>query len=352
MSSPGITVLITTYNYGRFIEEAIESVLSQDYPADKMEIVVVDDGSTDDTAERVKKYESKIKYFQKPNGGQASALNFGFARARGEIIALLDADDFFLPGKLACVTEAFQSDPALGMVYHSLQEWNTQTNERHEANFPLISGDIRTVPGLFFSYYPHPTSCVSFRRTSLARLLPIPEVIRMIADAYLVNLIPFLSSIRAVPESFIVYRIHGENSLPYFANVYQADESQMPIETREARLRRWQIVIDAMRKWLVDNGYTRRQIPVRTFLDCWALWQKKERFLIKPPGRARFFWFVVFENYAASPLQSWKLTAYNYLSALSALIFGYKKAHQMYEWRKRGMEMIQRWFEKPLRTRR
>jgi glycosyltransferase involved in cell wall biosynthesis len=329
--------LITTHNYGQFIEQAIDSVLSQDFPLDQVEILVVDDGSSDDTSERVRNYGSRIQYLYKPNGGQASALNLGIARARGEIIALLDADDLFLPRKLARVMEAFQKDQRLGMVYHRLQEWNMQTNERHETNFPLVSGDIRTVPGLFFSYYPHPTSCISFRRTFLIRLLPIPEDIRMLADAYLVNLIPFLSPILAVPESLVLYRIHGRNN-------YYADERQIPPEARKNRLEKWQIVIAAMHNWLLDNGYTRNQLPVRTFLDCWTLWQKKERLLIKPPGRIRFFWFVVFENYAYSPLQTWRLTAFNYLSAFSALIFGYKKAHLMHEWRARRMKSTQRSF--------
>ena len=69
MTTPVITVLITAYNYGQFIEQAIDSILSQDYPADKTQILVVDDGSTDDTSERVKRYGSRIDYFQKPNGG-------------------------------------------------------------------------------------------------------------------------------------------------------------------------------------------------------------------------------------------------------------------------------------------
>jgi glycosyltransferase involved in cell wall biosynthesis len=97
LNAPDVTVLITTYNYGRFIE-SIGGVLSQDYPADKKEIVVVDDGSTDDTADRIRKYGSKIRCFHKPNEGQASALNLGFAKGRGNFIFLLDA------GKLARMT--------------------------------------------------------------------------------------------------------------------------------------------------------------------------------------------------------------------------------------------------------
>ena len=81
MREPAVSVLITTYNHGRFVGEAIESLLSQDFPPDRFEIPVVDDGSTDDTQERVKKYGERIRYFYRPNGGQAAALNYGIARA-------------------------------------------------------------------------------------------------------------------------------------------------------------------------------------------------------------------------------------------------------------------------------
>src|SRR5258707_583014 len=207
--APTVTVLITAYNYGQFIEETIDSVLSQEYPLDKIQVLVVDDGSTDDTAERIKKYGSRIEYFHKPNGGQASALNFGFAKARGEIVALLDADDLFLPSKLARIADAFQQDPALGMVYHRLREWHTQTGERRDWPFPPVSGDVHKVPDQFLSYAPQPTSAISFRRTSLGSLLPIPEDIQMLADCFLVALIPILSPILAIPEFLALYRIHG-----------------------------------------------------------------------------------------------------------------------------------------------
>src|SRR5258708_3106417 len=127
---PPITVLITTYNYGGFIEETIDSVLGQEFPPDQVQIVVVDDGSTDDTAERLKKYGSRIEYFRKANGGQASALNLGIAKARGEILALLDADDLFLAGKLERGREEFERNPELGMVYHRMQEWHMDSRER------------------------------------------------------------------------------------------------------------------------------------------------------------------------------------------------------------------------------
>lgn len=335
MNLPLITVLITAYNYGQFVEQAIDSVLAQDYPPERVEVLVVDDGSTDDTSERVKRFGSRINYLSKPNGGQASALNFGIARARGEIIALLDADDFFLPPKLARIMEAFNGDPALGMTYDHLQEWHEETGERRAwPYFNALSGDVRKKSDLFLSYLPQPTSAICFRSSCLKPLLPIPEQIRMLADCYLVALIPFLAPVYAIPEFLAVYRIHGGNS-------YFADEQQLPVATRRDRLRMWQVVIDAMHKWLGDNGYTRKQPPVRDFLNLWARHQQTNRFLINPPGRLGFFRYVVWENYSNSSRQAWRFTALNYLTAFSALVFGYERAHAMDEWRGNVMKTFQ-----------
>jgi glycosyltransferase involved in cell wall biosynthesis len=258
MSTPLVSVLITTYNYGRFVEEAIESVLSQDFPCDQLEILVIDDGSTDDTSERVKKYGLRIRYFYKPNGGQAAALNYGIARACGEIVALLDADDLFMPGKVKRIAETFEKDPGLGMVYHRLLEWNAQTDERRERSFSPISGDLHKVPDRFLSYTSEPAACVSFRRSALTRLLPIPEDIRMLGDCYLVTLMPFLTPILAIPEFLALYRIHGSNN-------YGAGERELPLEVQKRRLHMWGIATNAMCEWLDKNG-VKRQAPVRAFL--------------------------------------------------------------------------------------
>lgn len=342
MAAPLVTVLITTYNYGRFIEQAIDSVLSQDFPPDEVEIVIIDDGSTDDTGERVKKYGSLVRYFFQANGGQAVALNAGFARASGKIVALLDADDLLLPGRLARIADAFLQNPAVGMVYHRMLEWNMETNERRETTFPLVSGDVKTRPALFLSYEPQATSCISFRRASLNGLLPIPEHIRMLADGYLVDLMPFVSPILAIPEVLAVYRVHGKNH-------FYADDKEMLAEVRRKKLKMRQILVDAMHKWLADNGYTSRQLPVRIFLNCWDLYLQSEGFLIEPPGRLRFFWWIVKRNHTDSVSQTWRFTLFNYVTAIPALFFGYSNMDLMYRWRlsvlettKRGCRIISR----------
>src|ERR1700683_4600223 len=100
MARPLLSVLIDTYNHERFIEQAIVSVLEQDVAEADREIVVVDDGSTNRPPEIVRKFEPRVRLIRKKNGGQASAFNIGIPECRGEIIAFLDGDDWWAPGKL------------------------------------------------------------------------------------------------------------------------------------------------------------------------------------------------------------------------------------------------------------
>ena len=100
-----LSVLIDTYNHERFIEEAVLSVLGQDFPASDREILVVDDGSTDRTPEILAKFLPDIRILRKPNGGQASAFNYAIPECRGEIISMLDGDDWWAKDKLRSTCE-------------------------------------------------------------------------------------------------------------------------------------------------------------------------------------------------------------------------------------------------------
>lgn len=333
MSFPLISTVITTYNYGQFVEEAIESVLSQDYPLEKVEIVVVDDGSTDNTPERVRKYGTRIKYIKKMNGGQASALNRGITSASGEIISLMDADDIFLPGKLARVADAFQRNAELGMVYHRLQEWHVETGERREWPFREVSGDVHKNPKEFFWYVPQPTSAISFRRSCLAPLLSIPERIRMLADCYLVALIPFVSPVLAMPEFLTVYRIHGKNS-------YSNAAPDIPREDRAKRLQMWHILIEEMEEWLAKSAYTGDGSAAREFLWRWALFEQSERFLVAAPGRLEFFRHLMLYDRCYGPYISGRLRAINYFNAFGALLTGYGGFHAVDAFRNRAIRLL------------
>jgi glycosyltransferase involved in cell wall biosynthesis len=329
-----VTVLIDTFNYGRFIEEAIESVLSQDFPSDQMEVLVVDDGSTDNTAELVKKYAPRVQYLYKSNGGQGSAFNLGVAKARGEIVAFLDADDYWLPGKLRRVVEEFQKNPGLGMVYHPYLEIDMQSNERRPSKFRPISGSLFENEEEFFWYHP-PGTCASFRRKFLEQVLPAPEGLRTQADGYIGALIIFVAPILAIPECLATYRFHGKN-------LYHAEESQTPVDVLRNRMPMRRILVAAMRKWLAENGFTRKQSPVRSFLDRWTLYQESDEFQLESPKRLHFFRHLLLYNRCYASHMTTRLRVINYVNALGALILGYDRFSLLEKWRTQWADKLGR----------
>jgi glycosyltransferase involved in cell wall biosynthesis len=114
MKTPLVSVIVPTYNYAEFIGEAIKSVLDQ--TIQDFEILVIDDGSTDNTKEVVLSFGDKVRYFYQSQQGPAKARNKGIVESKGEYIAFLDADDVWLPSKLEKQVNLFRSNPKLGMV--------------------------------------------------------------------------------------------------------------------------------------------------------------------------------------------------------------------------------------------
>ncbi|MEM1173080.1 MAG: glycosyltransferase, partial [Cyanobacteria bacterium P01_H01_bin.35] len=112
---PRVSVIIATYNNAHYILEAIASIFNQTYTS--YEIIVIDDGSTDKTREVLQPYIDKIRYVYQENKGVSHARNLGLEMARGEFISFLDADDFFLPDKLAKQIAIFNARPSLGIVH-------------------------------------------------------------------------------------------------------------------------------------------------------------------------------------------------------------------------------------------
>ena len=119
--SPRVTCLISTYNYGHFLPRAIDSVLRQTYPAEALDIVVVDDGSTDDTAEVVQPYLDRVHYVHKENSGLLSTLNRGLDEVKGELIAFLSADDEWHRDKLSKQADFLAERPDVGLVYTDME---------------------------------------------------------------------------------------------------------------------------------------------------------------------------------------------------------------------------------------
>jgi glycosyltransferase involved in cell wall biosynthesis len=215
---PFVSVLITTYNYGHFIEWAIDSVLAQTLNKDDMEVIVVDDGSTDDTHLRLKRYDGRVICIRKDNGGQASAFNCGIRRARGEIIALLDSDDYWASDKLQITADHFKKNDALDIFYHNLQIVDTYgTSVRpYYTDIPAASApekiDTASVLRGSLKTFP-PTSGMVFRKSCLDRIMPVPEHYDICADTYM-HYFSYLNAreILFVPQMHGYYRMHGKNN--------------------------------------------------------------------------------------------------------------------------------------------
>jgi GT2 family glycosyltransferase len=213
MANPFISVLIDTYNHENFIEQAVRSVLEQDFRGDR-EIIVVDDGSTDKTPEILRKFESHVRILRKTNGGQASAFNLGIQQCRGEIISFLDADDWWAPNKLRRVVQAMTADPLIGFVGHSIvnvlrdgQEMIETLRDgfRFQAN-SMEGAALFRRRGCFLG-----TSRMTIRAELLRTIGPVPEEIIIQADEYLFTLAAVLAPLQILPEPLTYYRHHESN---------------------------------------------------------------------------------------------------------------------------------------------
>jgi len=143
---PFVSVIISTFNRGWILSEAVDSVLSQDYAP--FELVVVDDGSTDDTAEILSAYaDPRLRVHFQPNRGVSAARNCGIMHTSGELIAFLDSDDLWLPGKLSAQVQFFQQHPD-ALICQTEEIWirnKIRVNPKNRHQKP--SGDI-FVPSL------------------------------------------------------------------------------------------------------------------------------------------------------------------------------------------------------------
>jgi len=316
MTNPLVSVVIDTFNYGHYVEEAVESALAQDFPREMYEILVVDDGSTDDTAERLEKYGDSIRYLPKANGGQASAFNFGFAAARGEIIALLDADDLWLADKLRRVCETFEKNPEAGMVYHRTHLWRGGANLENDSYFVDVSGRVTESRASLLRYPMVGTSCLAFRRSVLNKLLPVPETLRSQADAYLTALIIFAAPVVALPEFLAKYRMHG-------ANLFQTNTTVPKREVLEHRMEMRASLSKEIRTWLERNGHDLAKPDLRAYLMQWTKANELDSFRLCKPGRWRYFRHLFEMPRLYGEIMSERHRAYSYVRAFSALILGY-----------------------------
>jgi glycosyltransferase involved in cell wall biosynthesis len=215
------SVIICAYNYGRFLLRCLESVLSQSQPAD--EIIVVDDGSTDETAEVVRRFP-QVRYIWQENAGKAAAFNRAFRDSQGDVICHLDADDYWLPRKIERVTKTLAAHDAGGILHDAIYvdrdgKYIYGSEVAAENGFATRRLSLHDVLLMRLIYRPpnaisgelglFNTVCV--RREAVADCFPLPTELGLAVDGALA-----LSAARHdlvhLSEKLSAYRHHGNNS--------------------------------------------------------------------------------------------------------------------------------------------
>ena len=213
--APAVSVVIATYDFERYLARAIDSVLAQDYPAEAIEIIVVDDGSTDGTPELMRAYEAppaRVRYIRKPNGGHLSAFDRGIGEATGDYIALLDGDDEWLPHKLREQVALLEARPDLGLVHGDMRVVDDEGRVLAESFF--AESGIRNVEGdLLWSLVRGntiTTSALLVRASLRERFHPIPAWAR-VQDWWISLCVAEVAGIGCIHEPVVDYRRHGSN---------------------------------------------------------------------------------------------------------------------------------------------
>ena len=251
-AQPTVSVLITCYNYGAFVGEAIDSILEQTYGA--IEIIVSDDASQDDSCEVVESYIDRgvaIKLLRNPHGGMAATLNAAYRHATGEILCLLDADDTYLPYKIATVVEAFQTHPAAGFAIH--RAYMVDQRQRPRGVYPLLA----TLPSgnCFRQTYDNagilmglpPTTNLAFRREVGDRIFPIPVEYTGYAEQTIQRMAPLMTELCAIDAPLARWRLHGQN-----------DQNSQRMTAK--RLTRELAIMQSL--WFAQKSYLDRLDPV------------------------------------------------------------------------------------------
>jgi glycosyltransferase involved in cell wall biosynthesis len=229
LSDPlSVDVLIANHNYARYLPAAIESACAQTHP--EVNVVVVDDGSTDSSREVLGGFEERVEVVLKEQGGQASALNAGLERCRGEVLLVLDADDFLRPEAAARVAAAFAARPELSKVQFPMAIVDAEGAPTGEVkpggHLRAPVGDQRRAELAFPFDLPWlPGGGTGFRTEAVRRILPIPtaDYPRSGADWYLVHLTALLGEAALLDEVCASYRVHG-------ANAYQQDRDEIGLD--------------------------------------------------------------------------------------------------------------------------
>jgi len=203
-----VSLIIATFNHARFLDAAIDSALAQTLGA--VDVIVVDDGSTDDTPAVLARYAGRVRVLRQPNRGLAAARNAGLAAARGTYVAFLDADDVMAPTKLAAQLEVLERSPTIGWTYCDVLIETVATRTTVTASERFGYG-ARALDGWLFPELIHgnfiPAIAPMIRRTALDAVGGFDERLTALEDWDMWLRLSLLAEARYTPAVLVTYRI-------------------------------------------------------------------------------------------------------------------------------------------------
>ncbi len=325
MATSRVTVLIDTYNHERFIEQAIVSVLEQDFPASDTQILVIDDGSTDRTPAIVRKFEPSVRLIRKPNGGQASAFNVGIAEAGGEIIAFLDGDDWWAGQKLSFAIDAFDKYPDIAAVGHGYFEVHDDDPPAEmfvpekTCRIDLSSPSAARVAALGRTLLG--TSRLVVRRRVLDTVGPIPAALTFCADAPMLTLSLALGGALILDRPLCYYRQHS-------ANLFAIDAGNLEKSRRRSEM--LTLLLAYLPQRLTELGVSREVIAALLEEDRIELDRLRMQF--GGGGRWKSFQIEMRDFKASYRNASPAYAVFKGLVGATALILSPHRFHQLRDW--------------------
>ncbi|CAD6546833.1 glycosyltransferase family 2 protein [Paraburkholderia sabiae] len=233
-----IAIVICNYNYERFLAEAIDSALSQDYPGTR--VIVIDDGSTDGSRAIIEQYGSRVKAVFKENGGQVSAYNLGVEIAGTEYVIFLDSDDVLYPGVVSEVMRKF-NEADLAKVQFRLDVID-EAGQQTGAHVPHTEppADCGSLLRAGWLYPSPPASGNAYSVRALKAVFPVPEggINRYGADFYAIYGAALVGPVATLTHSLGAYRVHHTASPSVsFANSEQINKAPKAFKERWVALR-------------------------------------------------------------------------------------------------------------------
>lgn len=233
-----VSIVVTNYNYGAFLAEAIDSALGQTH--DEIEVIVVDDGSTDGSSEIIRRYGDRMTSVFKPNSGQTDSTNVGFSHTAGDVVIFLDADDILVETAverhLAVLEdpEVVVSHGYLEVADANMKPLRRRIPHRLDPGGDYVARFLRYGPSAYPASF---TSGGAWARRFLAEVLPMPtdDVSIVGPDGYLSAIAPLFGRVGTLDATVGRYRIHGNNRGPYSYS-FTADHLKARVAAYHARV--------------------------------------------------------------------------------------------------------------------